>query len=185
METSSDPGMYLLMVAIEEGFPDTRRETDDTVAVFWVYPGVYPREHVVSDGAILFQDRVVIIIHPSLRTEHFVLPRECHRWNHVPVRSYSGRVYPPPFRRPEIDVAHATKQHRHRLRLLQRRLTRRRLHFCQFSRTSAITVDAIISSLVTVCRVRWTSTKRPRVHQTPELLASLPVFVRCSPLRRP
>ena len=28
METSSDPGMCLLMVAIEEGFPDKRRETE-------------------------------------------------------------------------------------------------------------------------------------------------------------
>ena len=100
----------------------------------------------------------------------------------MPVRSYSGRAYPPPFRRPEIDVAHATKQHRHKLRLPQRRLTRRRLRLSQFSRTSAITADAIISSLVTVCRVGWTSTKRPRGHPTPELLASLPVFARCSPL---
>ena len=79
----------------------------------------------------------------------------------MPVRSYSGRPYPPSFRRPEIDVTRATKQHRHRLRLLQRRLTRRRLSLSQFLRTSAIMADAIASSLVTVCRVGWTSTKTP------------------------
>ena len=38
IETSSDPGMCLLIVAIAEGFPDTRRETDDTVAAFWDVP---------------------------------------------------------------------------------------------------------------------------------------------------
>ena len=99
-----------------------------------------------------------------------------------PVQSYSSRAYAPPFRRPEIDVTRATKQHRHRLRLLQRRLTRRRLRLSQFLRNSAIIADAITSSLVTVCRVGWTSTKRPRVHHTPELLASLPVYPRCSSL---
>ena len=63
MDSSSDPGMRLLMVAIEEGFPDTRRETDDTVAAFWMY-----RESLcVSDGAVLYQDRVVIPL--SLRNE--------------------------------------------------------------------------------------------------------------------
>ena len=63
MEISSDPGMCLLMVAIEEGFPDTPRRTDDTVAEFWMY-----RESLcVSDGAILYQYRVVIP--PSLRNE--------------------------------------------------------------------------------------------------------------------
>ena len=48
--------------------------------------------------------------------------------------------------------------------------------------TSAITAYAITSSLVTVCRVGLTSTRRPRVHHTPELLTSLLVFARCSPL---
>ena len=49
LETSSDHGMCLLMVGIAEGFPDARRETDDTFAAFWMY-----RESLcVSDGAIL------------------------------------------------------------------------------------------------------------------------------------
>ena len=124
-----------------------------------------------------------MVIPPTLRNEVLrTLHSECHRLNHAPVRSYSGRAYPPPFRRPGIDVTRATKQHRHRLRLLQRRLTRRRLRLSQVLRTSAIMADAITSSLVTVCRVGWASTKRPRVHHTPELLDSLPVFARCSPL---
>ena len=124
---------------------------------------------------------------PPFATRYFelsILPtRECHRWNHVHVRSYSGRAYQPPFRRPgEIDVAHATKRHRHWLRLLQRRLTRRRLRLRSVSADFAITADAITSSLVSVCRFGWTSTKRPRVHNTPEILATLPVFARCSSL---
>ena len=47
-ETLSDPGMCLVMVDIEEGFPDTRRETKRHSC------GILdaPREHVcVSDGA--------------------------------------------------------------------------------------------------------------------------------------
>ncbi len=48
MDTLSDPGMCLVMVDIEEGFPDTRRETKRHSC------GILdaPREHVcVSDGA--------------------------------------------------------------------------------------------------------------------------------------
>ncbi len=70
METSTDPGMCLLVVAIEEGFPDTHRETDDTVVAFWMYHDSL----CVSDRAILYQNRVVIPSQRGTSNSPFCLP---------------------------------------------------------------------------------------------------------------
>ena len=72
-ETSRDPGMCRLMEAIEEGFPDHCRAADDTVSAFWVH-----RDSLcISDGAVMFQDRVVIP--PSLRNEVLCTLHSAHQ----------------------------------------------------------------------------------------------------------
>ena len=128
-ETSSDPGICLIMV---RGHFHLKKASQTPVAKRTIRLRRYgcTTRACVSDRAILYQDMVVIP--PSFVTRYFelsILPTwEWHRWNHVPIRSYSGdRAYPPPFSRLEIDVAHATKQHRPRPRLPQLRFTRRRL----------------------------------------------------------
>ena len=164
MEISSDSGMCLLLVTIEKGFPDTRRETTDTVAAFWMY-----RDSLcVSDGAILYQDRVVS---PTCRRNEVL--RTLHS-AHQGVSSMESRARSIVFWPGIFSAIQDTrdrcrsykKQHHHMLRLLQRRLTRRRIRLSQLLLTSVITADAITSSLVTVFRVGWTSTKHPRVHHT-------------------
>ena len=99
---------------------------------------------------------------------------ECQcRWNYVPVRSYFDRAYPPQLSRPEIDVAHATKQNCHRLRLLQQRFTRRRLlfesvfaDFCDYGGCHYLIVGDRLSGWVDIY-------KMARVHHIPELLWGL------------
>jgi hypothetical protein len=71
--TSADPTLHLLLDVIVEGFPVTRCATDTSVSTFWAY-----RESLfVSDGVILYQDRVVIP--PSLRDNVLQILHSAHQ----------------------------------------------------------------------------------------------------------
>ena len=54
--TTSDPTMKLLVEAIECGFPDKYRTSDQRVSLYWQY-----RESLhVSEGVVMYRDRAVI-----------------------------------------------------------------------------------------------------------------------------
>ena len=91
----------------------------------------------------------------------------------MPIPLNSGWTYPPPFRVPDIDVDHATKQHQHRLRLPQQ---------AAIDRPSTPFGAVFADFCDYLCRVWWTSSRCLWVHHYPELLSSLPFFARCSPL---
>ena len=72
-ETASDPSMRLLLDIIQEGFPDDRRAANDYIAAFWTY-----RDSLnVTDGVILYRDRVVIP--PSLRDKVLRILHSAHQ----------------------------------------------------------------------------------------------------------
>ena len=55
-ETLADPTMHRLLSAILDGFTDKYRANNDAISAFWIY-----RESLyVSDGVIIYQDRVVV-----------------------------------------------------------------------------------------------------------------------------
>ena len=60
-ETMADLIMHKLLSAITDRFPDKYRANNDTIADFWIY-----RESLyISDGMIIYQDRVVILKSPK------------------------------------------------------------------------------------------------------------------------
>lgn len=71
--TSEDPAMCQLLKAIKEGFPDTKRATNPEVSVYWMY-----RESLyISDGVIMYMDRVVIP--PTLRSRVLQILHSAHQ----------------------------------------------------------------------------------------------------------
>ena len=55
-ETLADPTMHRLLSAILDGFTDKYRANNDAISAFWIYhESLY-----VSDGVIIYQDRVVV-----------------------------------------------------------------------------------------------------------------------------
>ena len=72
-ETAADPTMHKLLEVVSNGFPDECRTEDSGIASFWIYrDSLY-----VSDGVLLYNDRVVIP--PALRSKVLEILHAAHQ----------------------------------------------------------------------------------------------------------
>ena len=72
-ETAADPTMHKLLEVVSNGFPDECRTEDSRIASFWIYrDSLY-----VSDGVLLYNDRVVIP--PALRSKVLEILHAAHQ----------------------------------------------------------------------------------------------------------
>ena len=72
-ETAADPTMCKLLEVVSNGFPDKSRTEDSRIASFWIYRDAL----YVSDGVILYNDRVVIP--PALRNNVLQILHAAHQ----------------------------------------------------------------------------------------------------------
>ena len=72
-ETAADPTMSKLLEVVSSGFPDESRTEDSRIASFWIYRDAL----YVSDGVILYNDRVVIP--PALRNNVLQILHAAHQ----------------------------------------------------------------------------------------------------------
>ena len=72
-ETAADPTMSKLLEVVSSGFPDVSRTEDSRIASFWIYRDAL----YVSDGVILYNDRVVIP--PALRNNVLQILHAAHQ----------------------------------------------------------------------------------------------------------
>ena len=72
-ETAADPTMHKLLEVVSNEFPDECRTEDSRIASFWIYrDSLY-----VSDGVLLYNDRVVIP--PALRSKVLEILHAAHQ----------------------------------------------------------------------------------------------------------
>ena len=77
--TADGPTMCLLLEAINNGFPDVYRSSNTEISPYWIYRDAL----YVSDGVIMYRDRVVVQHHSDqLSCKFYTLPtKEFHQWS--------------------------------------------------------------------------------------------------------